>query len=122
MKINYRILSVDESEHTFVVRYWTDIITEESLATHFTFSGDIVMTPNGYPERCRTDYNLNFYNNSNPSTNDVITIIKSSAPVKLLYVKEQLQLSNTQYNMSNVYNLVNITNSFEISNTVSNMY
>lgn len=113
MKINYRVLSVDESEHTAVVRYWTDILTEESLATEFTPSGDIRMNPNGYPERCRTDYNLSFYNTTNPSTNDVITIIKSSAPTKWLYIKEQLNLSNSQYNLANISSMVNITSNFD---------
>lgn len=117
MKINYRVLSVDEAEHTAVVRYWTDILTEESLATEFTPSGDIRMNSNGYPQKCRTDYNLNFYNTTNPSSNDIITIIKSSAPIKWLYIKEQIQLSNSEYNLSNVFSMINITNNFDANLT-----
>ena len=113
MKINYRVLSVDETEHTAVVRYWTDILTEESLATEFTPSGDIRMNPNGYPQKCRTDYNLSFYNIADPSTNDAIIIIKSSAPTKWLYIKEQIELSNSQYSLANLSNLINVENNFE---------
>jgi hypothetical protein len=122
MKINYRILSVDEAEHTAVVRYWTDIITEESLATHFTPSGDIKMDANGYPERCRTDYNVNFYDLPNPSSNDVMVMIKNSSPSRWFKILEEIKSSNTQYNLSNVSNLINVTDSFEISSAVSNMY
>ena len=32
MKIYFRILDVDKNDHSFEARYWTDVVTEESLA------------------------------------------------------------------------------------------
>jgi hypothetical protein len=51
MQINYRILSVDESEGTIVVRYWTDILSERALSV-------LPDEQSNVPARCRTDYNL----------------------------------------------------------------
>lgn len=48
--IKYKIIEVHESEHSIVVRYYTDKITEEMLAT------DIL---DGVVRRGRTDYNIN---------------------------------------------------------------
>ena len=44
--IKYKIVEVNEAEHSLVVRYYTDKITEESLAV------DIL---DGVIRRCRTD-------------------------------------------------------------------
>ena len=47
--IKYKIIEVNEAEHSIVVRYYTDKITEESLAT------DIL---DGVIRRGRTDYSI----------------------------------------------------------------
>jgi len=47
--IKYKIIEIDETRFTFVVRYYTDLITEESLSTD---------TRNGVVRRCVTDYNI----------------------------------------------------------------
>ena len=57
MNVHSRIISCDNYNHSMIVRYWTDIITENSLATHFDNNGNIVMDSNGYPSRCLTDVN-----------------------------------------------------------------
>lgn len=50
MALKYKIIEVNDVDHTFVVRYYTDLITEENLHTQKDEQGNIL--------RCRTDYNI----------------------------------------------------------------
>lgn len=62
MDIKYRILSVDDKEHSFVVRYYTDIVTEDYLTAFFEDDGSVRRGDDGTPLRCRSDYNMNMFN------------------------------------------------------------
>lgn len=48
--IKYKIVEVNPTQHSIVVRYYSDIITEGMMATQKDAAGVIV--------RCRTDYNI----------------------------------------------------------------
>ena len=74
--IKYRILSVDESEHSFVIRYFTDDLTEDMLATIRTEEGDIARDANGYPVACRTDYNISLFKTPTPTGKELEEVIK----------------------------------------------
>jgi hypothetical protein len=58
MHIKMKIIEVHPSEHSVVVRYFSDVMTEEKLATH-DGQGNIARRPDGSPVRCRTDQNVN---------------------------------------------------------------
>lgn len=104
MKIHYRIISVDHKDHSMIVRYYTDLLTEEMLAI------DDQKTKEGYPVRCRTDYNITFW--KHPATiEDIETQIKSSAPIQWFMVKEHTHQNETA--LSHVEHLVGKANSFE---------
>ena len=47
--MKYKIIEIDANQHSIVVRFYTDKITEVMLAT------DVL---NGVVRRCRTDYNI----------------------------------------------------------------
>jgi len=115
MKINYRILSVEEDQHSMVVRYWTDKITEEMLAIEFEPNGKIRKTKHGWPVRCSTDYNLNFYNNYDPSKEEVNHYIMKNAPIEWLKLKEEILDPRVKMNLDSVKQLVNKDSSFEVN-------
>lgn len=113
MKINYRILEVEEENHSITVRYFTDILTEELLASVFNDDGSIRIDANGRPIRCSTDYSITIYEDLCPSEDIIIGKIMDSAPTQFLYIKEQNYVNNTSTNLSNVYSLLNVTKAFE---------
>lgn len=80
MNINYRILEINDDEHCITIRFWTDDTTEDSMASFFDQNGDIVRTDEGYPVRCRTDYNISFENINNPTIDDLEKIVNSNFP------------------------------------------
>jgi len=47
--IKYKIIEADAAQHSIVVRYYTDVVTEAMLAT------DVL---DGVIRRCRTDYSF----------------------------------------------------------------
>lgn len=60
MQIKYRIVSVDEADHSMVVRYFTDITTEEDLAIPHPNTGEI-FGDDGLVISCRTDVNITLF-------------------------------------------------------------
>ena len=115
MKINYRILNVEEAQHSMVVRYWTDKVTEEMLAVDFEPNGKVRLTRNGYPVRCITDYNLTFFENISPTEEEVEHYIMKNAPSAWLKLKEEVLDPNVKTNLQVVKDLINIEKSFEVN-------
>lgn len=87
MKIKYRIVSIDHKEHSMVVRYFTDILTEDSLATQFDIDNNIVREK-GIPVRCRTDYNITIWERE-LTDNQLHSTIKEHAPIQWLELLER---------------------------------
>jgi hypothetical protein len=114
MNINYRILSVDEKNHSFLVRYWTDIVDENSLAGHFDSNNNIIMDANGYPVRCRTDYNITCYNSLDPSSDDVLNLIKRTTPLQFFHIQENMKTGNLNLSLANVISMIGQSNTFYV--------
>lgn len=114
MKINYRIIKVDELEHSIVVRYYTDIVTEAYLATPKYYDGTFETTTEGYPVSCRTDYNFNIWETPSPSPERIIEIIENGAPKEWLYLHEQILSENVDTSLSDVKPLEKQAGSFNI--------
>jgi len=114
MKINYRVLSYSNEDHTMTVRYWTDAITEDDIASSFDEYNRIVYGLDGYPVRTRSDVNISFNNTPNPSFNEIVNKISASSPTMWLYNMEQNRLSNAQYSLANVAFFVGVSNSFNV--------
>lgn len=111
MNIKYRVLSTDEQETSFVIRYFTDLITEEELNVEYDIDGDIVYDSNGYPLKCRTDYNISIVN-SNEVTKDNVNIrIIECAPVDWLKNLEEIKKGKI-ISLANVNTLVSQVRSF----------
>lgn len=105
MKVNYRVLQIIPDEHSIVVRYFTDKISEDDLAIDKN-TGTIKRTPEGYPERCRTDYNLNIFKVPSPTKEEIMDIIMSSAPADWLTMQEAILDENIDTSLSVVEDLL----------------
>jgi hypothetical protein len=108
MKVHYRILGISPEEYSVQVRYYTDILTEEKLCAEFDSDGNCILNENGYPARCRTDYNLTIYGNNNPSKEFLDAYIIDKAPIEWLKVKEntELGLNNSLNDLKDIIHTV----------------
>ena len=71
INLKYKIVEVNTNEHSMVVRYYTDVITEAMLATD---------TLDGVIRRCRTDYSMDLPVPA-PSGDELDAFIVARAPV-----------------------------------------
>ena len=108
MEVKYRIIKVDPEEHSIVVRYFTDKVTEELLSTEFDDNNNPVMNEEGFPTRCRTDYHLNIFQVPSPTQEEIIQIINLNAPTEWLNMQESILDPNIDTSLSNISDLVNV--------------
>jgi hypothetical protein len=95
MKIKCRILNINEEDHSFSVRFYRDCLTEEELCSSFDEKGRIQCHENGYPLSTITDVNMNFYDNLNPTEEDLIKILLDIAPYHYFFLRENVKKNNT---------------------------
>jgi len=103
MKINYRVLSVDETESTLIVRYWTDELSEKELSVDPEETSDT-------PAQCRTDYNLSISDHS-LSEEALHDFILSCAPVGWFETKHKIKDPNVDTSLPAVKKLVGVDRS-----------
>lgn len=96
--IKYKIVEVNTNEHSIVVRYYTDIITEEMLAI------DIL---DGVIRRCRTDYSIDLPVPT-PTGTALIDLINSKAPTAWLNTQEAVLNQDIDTSLSEVTSLMGI--------------
>ena len=94
--IKYKIIEVDPTQHSIVVRYYTDTVTEEMLAI------DIL---DGVVRRGRTDYSLNLPIPT-PTHEALHDIIVSSAPTAWLHMQEDVSNPDIDTSMESLTPLV----------------
>ena len=88
--IKFKIISKHPEQHSVVVRYFTDLLTEDMLATSFHANGMISRNASGSPLQCQTDYNLTVWN-VGANTQAILKIANDSAPVGWLKLQEQIR-------------------------------
>ena len=106
LNIKYKIVEIDEAGQLMVVRYWTDWLTEEELAS------DSNRNPDGTPVRCRTDYSINVWD-SLRNEKDIHDFIINTMPIdwfKLQYVVKNPNIDHTvNGRLSHIKDLLNKT-------------
>jgi len=107
MNLKYKIIEVNTNEHSVVVRFYTDVITEEMLAT------DIL---DGVIRRCRTDYSIDLPLPL-PTGDDLNAYIVARAPVVWLETQEAVLDPNVDTSLSSVLSLLNVENTVETQST-----
>lgn len=113
VKLYYRIIEMDEQNYAFVVRYWSDTMNEDSLATVYDNDGNIVRGEDGKPVRCQTDFNYSLFDHTNPTVEEIEKMIIQNAHSLWFYTKEQLKSGNNAFNMDGVKSMFQKTTSFE---------
>jgi hypothetical protein len=101
MNIKYKIIEVWPDDHQIVVRYTTDIVTEEDVATHRDEDGNIT--------RCRTDVPI-VLPVPTPTGSELERIIMTNAPIDFLKTKESVLDENTDTSLASLQSLLNVTN------------
>jgi len=79
MQIKYKIIDTDIENQTIVVRFYTDTVTEESLATDIDQDGKII--------KCSTDLSLKLFI-ANPTDEELHSFILAFTPKTMLEIKE----------------------------------
>lgn len=107
MNIKFKILSANPEEHTIIVRYYSDLLTEEKLATIKNADGSPAeVDENGNILRCRTDYNLAIWQTPTPTGQELIDYIKSCAPVQWFELHEKIADPTVDTSMSEIINMI----------------
>jgi hypothetical protein len=83
MNINYKIVEVWSKDHLIVVRFWTDVLSEEFLASDSNRKYD------GTPVRCRSDVSITLPIPA-PTGEELDNIITRQAPVSWLKTLEDV--------------------------------
>jgi hypothetical protein len=96
-----------------VVRYYTDKLTEDKLAT---FPEAVDRRLDGSPIRCRTDYNLNVPIPA-PKDQELEEFIMSKAPVHWLDMQEKIMDPEVDTTLSAFKDLVNVKKTISIDFT-----
>jgi hypothetical protein len=100
VNLHYKIVEVWPSDHLIVARYWTDAISEESLAT------DSNRTEDGTPVRCRSDVSLTLPIPA-PTGNDLEKLIIRNAPIHWLKTMEKIMSPEVDTSMEDILSLRN---------------
>jgi hypothetical protein len=118
MNIHYKIVEVWPDTHSMIVRYYTDLVTEASLASDDNIKDD------GSPVRCKTDVSIGVPI-PEPTEEDIKNLAMRNIPYKFLKFKEDVITGNVDFSMANAIALLNIDNfvdeDFFTSNTSSNL-
>jgi hypothetical protein len=95
MNIHYKIVEVWPDDHLIVARYWTDVISEEFLASSDQRAED------GSPARCRTDVSLSVAIPA-PSEEEMEKFILHNAPVYFLKTLEDVKNPEVDTSMTHI--------------------
>jgi hypothetical protein len=104
MNIHYKIVEVWPNNHLIVARYWTDVLSEESLAS------DTNRKQDGTPVRCRSDVSLTL---PIPAPTGVLLdkLILSNAPIAWLKTLEDVVNPDVDTTMSDIQNMLGVSKS-----------
>lgn len=107
MNIKFKILEVNPADHSIVVRYYSDTVTEADLA--------VLWGPNGNIIRTRTDVNLNIWQVPAPEGDELNEYILKHAPVAFLQLQDQIKNPEIDTSLETIKPLIGV----EITNTDS---
>jgi hypothetical protein len=101
MNLHYKIVEVWPSDHLIVARFWTDLLSEEFLASDSNRNED------GTPVRCRSDVSLTLPIPA-PTEEELEKLILRNAPIAWLQTLEDVHNPNVDTSLSGLQNLVGV--------------
>jgi hypothetical protein len=108
MNIKYKILQIDTTEHSIIVRFYTDVLTEEMLSSVKYTDGTVEKNDDGTVKSCRTDYNINIWQTPSPTGEELDQYILRHAPVQWLELQESIINPQIDTSMSGLEVLVGV--------------
>jgi len=102
MNIHYKIVEVWPNDHLIVARYWTDNVSEESLASDSNRKED------GTPVRCRSDVAITLPIPA-PTGIELEKIVLANAPKAWLETLEKVADPNIDTSLEGLQSLVGVT-------------
>lgn len=105
MKLKYKIIEVHPDQHSIVVRFYTDEISEEKLVSQFNEDGSPLMTSEGNIARCRTDYSINIWKVPAPEGQELHDTIVRGAPVDWLKLQGLILDDSVDTSMNHIHAL-----------------
>jgi len=108
MNLHYKIVEVWPQDHLVVIRYWTDALSEEFLA-----SNDI-RKEDGTPERCRSDVSVTLPIPA-PEGAELEKLLISYAPLDWLKTMEKIQAPEIDTSMGGIMELKDASFTVDIS-------
>jgi hypothetical protein len=108
MNLHYKIVEVWPQDHLVVVRYWTDVLSEEFLA-----SNDI-RKEDGTPERCRSDVSITLPIPA-PTDKELEDLLISFAPLDWLKTMEKIQAPEIDTSMEEILKIKGAVNTVDIA-------
>jgi hypothetical protein len=112
MNLHYKIVEVWPNDHLIVARYWTDILSEEFLASDSNRNED------GTPVRCRSDVSLTIPIPA-PTGKELENLIVSQAPLEWLKTLEKVQAPDIDTSMSDILKLKNTQFTTDVSKALN---
>jgi hypothetical protein len=109
MNLHYKIVEVWPSDHLIVVRYWTDDLSENFLAS------DLNRNPDGTPVRCRSDVSMTLPVPA-PTGKELEDMIVRNAPIDWLKTLEKVKAPDIDTTMSEILKLKNNEIVVDVSN------
>lgn len=111
MEVKFKIIEMHPDQHSMVVRYWTDLFTQDDLATSISWdeAGNKIIErrEDGTPARCQTDVNINIWQVPAPDSNTIIQIANNTAPYDWFALKHAVADPQVDTTMSNVSAVMN---------------
>ena len=115
MNIHYKIVEVWPNDHLIVVRYWTDILSEEFLASNSDRNED------GTPVRCRSDVSLTLPVPA-PTGLSLEKLILRNAPIAWLQTLEDVDNPNVDTSLDDIKGIVGVSNSKTLKQVETMLY
>ena len=106
MEIKCKIISSSPEEHSVVVRYYTDKLSEEALAVRNPDTGEIILNSDGAIATCRTDCNVTIWPVPVPTGQDLYNYIAVTAPRQWLELMESVMNPAMDTTLESVSSLI----------------
>ncbi len=108
MQIKYKIMGFSAEEHTILVRYYTDVTTEEDLANIDPESGEIIRHSDGSIKNCRTDVNITLWDVPVLTGSDLDEFISRHAPKQWFEILEKVKDPAVDTTLSTIEDMVGV--------------
>jgi hypothetical protein len=106
----FRVIEINPHEHSVIVRYFSDKLSEDDLATSVVYEDGnkiIQRGEDGNPLRCRTDTNFNIWQTPSPNEEELTKIFNDAAPVDWFKIQHDVLDINVDTSLGSAKSMKN---------------